>query len=234
MSPRLPLVSAPMCAPTSTKNSDSNDEGRPQFPITRKPYHARNINPRLGGHISVCSEGEKGGNPSPPRDTNFNTTFPSLSALTTSPKTNHRRCTRRASSEGQCSSRRGVRGERRCNIPFAPILHSHPLLSSTPLRAIYRGGVSSKVRAGIGPRRDASIPLSISHPPLPLDVISSLGCTLTLRSCPSSLHCRCRRCRCYHCHRLSGCPPSPSRTPVPAARSHRPFIPPHPNVTYDG
>lgn len=43
------------------------------------------------------------------------------------------------------------------------------------------------MRAGIGPRRDASIPLSISHPPLPLDVISSLGCTLTPSARPSSL-----------------------------------------------
>lgn len=40
ISPRLPLTSAPTYAiRISTKNSDS-DEGRPQFPITRKPYRA--------------------------------------------------------------------------------------------------------------------------------------------------------------------------------------------------
>ena len=60
-------------------------------------------------------------------------------------------------------------------------------------------GVSLKVRAGIGPRRDASIPLSISHPPS--SVISSTGGSPlpSSASAPSTTF-----------HRLSDSPLSPS------------------------
>lgn len=124
---------------------------------------------------------------------------PCRSALTTSAKTNHRHCTRRANSEGQHSSR----DERRCVIVPLP---SHP----SPLgggRAIYRGGVSSKVRAGIGPRRDASIPLSSA-----LTLRSRRHILSRLRPLPLRTHPRCCR---RHRYRFPRCPPGPSRPSCP-------------------